>query len=101
VIGAPVAPIAVTQDNCLAALGIEPRRFLALIHERQIQHTKLGKLRLVRVEHLLAALEAEPARAAVVEGQGARLGRAAGFAHEIEKLGISDSSKAKPRTKKR
>jgi hypothetical protein len=77
---APVAPVVVTQENCLAALGLEPRRFLALIHERQIQHTKLGKLRLVRVEHLLEAIEAEPAPKRNEESQSERLGRSAGLA---------------------
>jgi hypothetical protein len=75
-----VAPVAVTQENCLAALGLEPRRFLALIHELNIPHRKLGKLRLVRVEHLLDALAAEPAPKRDEEAQGQRLGRAAGFA---------------------
>lgn len=78
--GAPVVPVVVTQANCFAALGLEPRRFLSLIHERQIPHTKLGKLRLVRVEHLLEALEAVPANNVDSETQGDRLTRAAGLA---------------------
>ncbi len=79
------APLAVTQDNCLAALGIEPRRFLALIHEREIPHVKLGKLRLVRADVLFAALETAPAKEAErapeaqPETTSSRLARAAGL----------------------
>lgn len=79
-IHAPIAPIAVSQDTCLAALGIEPRRYLALLHERAIPHVKLGKLRIARVEHMLAALEREPAATAANETQSDRLTRAAGLA---------------------
>lgn len=84
---AAVAPLVITQDNCQAAIGLEPRRFLALIHERQIQHTKLGKLRLVRADVLLAALDAvsttsasEQSEALVQPTQTSRLARAAGLA---------------------
>jgi hypothetical protein len=84
-IGAPVAPLTITQDNCLAACGLEPRRFLALIHERNIPHTKLGKLRVVRATDLLAALNAEaapsePHPTAPTTTQTSRLARAAGLA---------------------
>lgn len=81
---AACVPLTITQDNCLAACGIEPRRFLALIHERSIPHVKLGKLRLVRADVLLAALEREPEQAEQQpiepETSKTRLLRAAGLA---------------------
>jgi len=82
---AAVAPLVITQDNCLAACGIEPRRFLALIHDRQIKHTKLGKLRLVRADVLLAALDAvsctsAPEQTEAPEQPSNRFARAAGLA---------------------
>jgi len=81
---AACVPLCITQENCLAAVGLEPRRFLALINERQIPTLKLGKLRMVRADVLLAALErapeaeqrpAEPAN----DSQQSRLARAAGL----------------------
>lgn len=69
---AACVPLTITQDNCLAACGIEPRRFLAL------------KLRLVRADVLLAALEREPEQAEQQpiepETSKTRLLRAAGLA---------------------
>jgi hypothetical protein len=80
---AAVSPILVSQDNCLAATGLEPRRFLALIHARRIPHVKLGQLRVVRADDLLAAIVAEPSAVhtdnASPETLTDRLARAAGF----------------------
>lgn len=52
----PVGPLVITQRNCEAALGLSERRFLELIIERGIPHAKIGKLRAVRAEVLVAAL---------------------------------------------
>jgi hypothetical protein len=78
----------ITQDNCLAACGLEPRRFLALIHERQIPYAKLGRLRVVKAADLLAALNVERDQPVTAEPeaneprsstQASRLSRAAGL----------------------
>lgn len=49
-------PILVTQLNSLAVAGIDARRFLELIRERQIPHGQHGKLRFVDVDLLRETL---------------------------------------------
>lgn len=53
---ASVAPVAVSQANCEAALGIPPRKHLDLVRELQLPHTRVGSLLLVRLDDYLAAL---------------------------------------------
>lgn len=51
-------PVYVSQLNCAALFGIDPRRFVELLreHASELTITKLGKLRMVAVEDLRVLL---------------------------------------------
>jgi hypothetical protein len=71
----------VTQGNCLAVAGLEPRKFLQVIHELDLTVYELGKTRAVRADELLAAVARKPRREREpeAESQTDRLARAAGL----------------------
>jgi hypothetical protein len=80
--GIPERAQLVTQSNSLAVVGLEPRKFLEVIRTRGLPVIELGKVRGVRVEALLAALEptARASSEAQAESQANRLEHAAGLA---------------------
>jgi len=45
----PIAPVWASQLNCLAALGIDDRRFRETVRALGITHVRRGKLVLVRL----------------------------------------------------
>ena len=45
----PIAPVWASQLNCLAALGIDERRFRETVRALGIRHVRRGKLVLVRL----------------------------------------------------
>lgn len=49
--------VLLTQRNCLAACGFEPRQFLTVVRERSIPHQRIGKTVCVRPDDFLSALE--------------------------------------------
>lgn len=57
-----VAPITVTDRTCAAVLGIEPRAFREWLAEENIEHRRIGRRVIARVDVVLAALEAMPAQ---------------------------------------
>lgn len=80
------AALLVTQANCLAVVGLEPRKFLQVIRELGLPVLELGKVRAVRAVVLLDALagaaviardQKEPADDSLPAD---RLARAAGLA---------------------
>jgi hypothetical protein len=77
---APCAPWLITQHNSEAALGIPPRRFLALVRELGLPVVELGKLRAVEARVFLEAIRKKvPAPAAPVESNRERLLKIAGL----------------------
>ena len=58
----PIAPASITQKTCEAACGLLPRRFLRLVSELDIPHTRNGKLVIVRWSALEQALIANEVR---------------------------------------
>ena len=77
---APCAPWLITQHNSEAALGIPPRRFLALVRELKLPVVELGKLRAVEARAFLEAVRnLAPAQAAPVESNRERLLKIAGL----------------------
>ena len=54
---APVAPVSVTQDTAPATCGVTGRRFLELVRELDIPHTRAGQLVLVLVTDWCEALK--------------------------------------------
>ena len=80
--GTPERAQLVTQANSMAVVGHEPRKFLEAIRTLGLPVIELGKVRGVRADALLKALE-PPTRAvpeAPAESQATRLERAAGLA---------------------
>jgi hypothetical protein len=64
-----IAPLTITQENCLPALGLKPRRFLELLKERSIPHIRMGKLRLVEAAVIVAELRRGGTDAGTHHGQ--------------------------------
>jgi hypothetical protein len=54
-----VAPLAITQNNCIAALGMNERRYLEWIIKRGVPCKKEGKLRIVEASTALRFLAPE------------------------------------------
>jgi hypothetical protein len=54
----PIRPVAVSQMTCLSVVGLAPRQFLDLLGaHREIPRARLGRLRVVRVADLEAAID--------------------------------------------
>lgn len=51
-----VAPVMISQLNCAAICGVDPRRFLELLLRLDIRVAKIGKLRLVDAEEFRVCL---------------------------------------------
>ena len=71
-----IAPASITQKTCEAACGLLPRRFLRLVSELDIPHTRNGKLVIVRwsaLEQALIANEVRRAEPSTVDDQIALL----------------------------
>jgi hypothetical protein len=60
--------ILITQATARDVLGLPRRRFLALVRERGIRHTKVGRLIVCRLDEFLAALGLADAAVAAPQG---------------------------------
>ncbi len=65
---APLVALLVHQKTSLALLGLTGRQYLDLLDERAVPHTEFKRLKIARVDRVLAALgladDVEPAAAA-------------------------------------